>query len=89
MKEASEVQTVAVELKVGKETKEVADCVSKIIKDIKAGKPVSEIATGNLQGLYTAVEGFDKLDDEAKHKSRNATGAYASYQLAEALVPVE
>lgn len=83
------VQTVKVELEVGKETKEVADCLRRVIEDIRAKKPIAEIASGNLSSLYTAVEGFDKVDDEFKHKTRNQTGAYAGLQLTEALVPVK
>lgn len=85
----SNVETVKVELEVGKETKEVADAIHGLVSDIKAGKDVSAIALENLPALMKAVEGFDKLDDEAKHKTRNATGAYAAYKLADALAPVK
>lgn len=84
-----EIKTEKVELEVGKETKEVADAVSELIKDIREGKNLTIIAGENLPGLAKAIEGVDQLDDEMKHKSRNATVAYTGYKVAEALVPVQ
>lgn len=83
------VETVKVEMEVGKESKDVADALHDLIEDIKAGKDVGAIATENLPGIMSAVNGYDKLDDEMKHKSRNATVAYSGYKLAEALVPAK
>lgn len=83
------VVTVEKVLVVGKESSEVADSLSELIKDIKAGKDVSLIAAENLPGLVKAVDGYDKMDDEMKHSSRNATVAYSGYVVAEALAPVK
>lgn len=85
---------VAVETKerilvVGKESLEVTESLAELVKDIKAGKDVSVIAAENLPGLVKAIEGYDKIDDEMKHKSRNATIAYSGYAIAEALMPVK
>lgn len=84
-----EVQTEKVELEVGKESKDVYDALADLVEDIKAGKDVSAIAAENLPGVMEAVEGFDQLDDEFKHKSRNATLAYGGYRIADALAPVK
>ena len=85
----SEVQTVAKTLNVGKETSEVADSLAGLVKDIKDGKDVGTIAAENLPSLMTAINGFEMIDDEMKHKSRNATAAYTGYVVAEALAPVK
>jgi hypothetical protein len=70
---------------VGKETSEIGEWAAAVIKDMRAGKEISEIAAGNLQGLYTAVEGFEKLDDEAKHASRTHTLGYITAKIGEAI----
>lgn len=72
---------------VGKESKEVIDAVVGIIADIKAKKEVAEIVAGSLPSLMTAVDGYDKLDDEMKSDSRNETVAYAGLQITEVLAP--
>lgn len=84
----SEVQTVPKTLNVGKESSEVVDSLGELVKDIKAGKDISLIAAENLPSLLVAIDGFEKLDEEMKHKSRNATVAYSGYVIAEALAPV-
>lgn len=83
------VETVEVTIEVGKETKEVADAIHDLIVDIKEGKDITAITAENLSGLMKAIEGFDKLDDEQKHKTRNATDAYAAMKLTDALIPVK
>jgi len=85
----SNVKTVKVELEVGKETKEVADAIHDLIEDIRAKKDISAIAAENLASLIKAVEGVDMLDDEMKHKSRNATVAYTGMKVADALLPAK
>jgi hypothetical protein len=52
---------------VAKEADDVFMLLLSVLKDVKAGVPVAEIATGNLAKLMTAVEGFSELDDEAKN----------------------
>lgn len=78
------MEKVEVSLKVGKESKEVADCMAGILVDVKAGKGVTEIAAGNLTKLFAAVEGFDKLDDEFKD-DKAAISAYLVHELMKAL----
>lgn len=80
----SKMEKVAVTLQVGKESKEVADCMSGILADVKAGKGVAEIAAGNLTKLFAAVEGFDKLDDEFKD-DKAAVAAYLVHELMKSL----
>lgn len=81
----SEVQTIDVTIAVGKESKEVADALSELVADIKAGKDISVIAAENLPGVMKAVEGFDQLDDEQKAPSRHATRAYIGMKISESL----
>lgn len=81
----NEVQSVSVELKVGKETKEVIDAVTHIIEEIKAKKGIQEIAIGSLQKLIVAVDGVEKVDDEIKSEHQVDTIAYAGRELTNAL----
>jgi len=83
--EAVQVETVEKTIVIGKESGEVVDAVSELIKDIKSGKDVGTIAAESLGGLMKAIEGYDKLDDEMKHESRNATVAYAGLSIADSL----
>ena len=45
------METVSVELKVPKESKEVVDFIVELYKDIKAKKSISEISAENLPAL--------------------------------------
>ncbi|MDD0852977.1 hypothetical protein HBN50_07710 [Halobacteriovorax sp. GB3] len=85
----TEVKTKKVELEVGKESEEVAVAVAELIKDIREGKDVATITAENLPNVMRAVEGYDQIDDEMKHRTRNATAAYSGYLMTEALIPVE
>lgn len=76
-------------LVVGKESSEVVDALHELIKDIKAGKSITEISAENLPGLMTAVSGYEDIDDEMKGAERNATIAYAGYKIGDALAPYE
>lgn len=82
--EQVEVETVNVTIAVGKESKEVADCLAEIVEDIRAGKKLEAVAE-NLPGLMTAIDGYDKLDDEQKHDSKHGTRAYISMKLSQAI----
>ena len=79
-----DVVKVKVEIEVGKETKEVADVIAELVKDIRAGKKI-EALTENLAGVMKAVEGYDMLDDEQKDASRHGTRGYFAMKLSEAL----
>ena len=72
-----------------KEVDDVAVLLSAIVADAKAGKPVAEIASGNLQKLVDAVAGVDQIDDEAKanRKVFMQTIGYRTGELADALLP--
>ena len=83
------MKTIKRELQVGKESTEIFEGLSELIKDIKAGKDVAIIATENLPSLVTMVDGYDKVSGEMSAKERNATIAHGLYVLSEALAPVE
>lgn len=83
------METVEIKFNVGKDSKEIVDAVVEIIKDIKAKKDIAAIATENLPGLMSAVNGYENLGAEAKSNVRNETAAYAGLQLAEVLAPDE
>lgn len=85
--EVSQVEVVPVSLSVPKESKEVVDAVAGIVADIRAKRPVAEIAVGALPKLLVAVEGFDQLDDEAKSKQRSDLAAYLVKNLLDSIVP--
>jgi len=78
------VETVEVTMQVGKESKDVADVLAELVKDIRDGKTVGAL-TENVQGIMKAVEGYDKLDDEQKHASAHGTRAYLAMKLSEAI----
>lgn len=81
----NEIQVVKVEIEVGKESKEVADAIAELVKDVKAGKDVSLIAAENLAGIAQAIEGYQKIGPEQKHDSRHATRGYLGMKVSEAL----
>lgn len=78
------VQTVDITIAVGKESKDVADVLSELIKDIREGKRLGAL-TENIAGIIKAVDGYEMLDDEQKHKSKHGTRAYLSMKISEAL----
>ena len=82
----SNVQLVKKEVEVTKEASEVFEAMAAIIKDIKAKKPVTEIAVGNFKKLSDAVEGFEQLDDEVKHKAFYKTAGLGMGDIAESLL---
>ena len=47
-----------------KEADEVLALVVALVKDIKAGKEVADIASGRLPDLMVAISGFDAIGDE-------------------------
>lgn len=80
------MEVVKVELEVSKELKEVGDFVVALIGGIKNDKDVP-VLLGELVGPFmAAVQGFDKLGDEAKSKHIAATSAYIISNLAAALL---
>ncbi len=81
-----EVVTLNKEVKIGKEICEVGEALAKIVADAKAGKSIAEIAARNLQALVVAVEGFDKIDDEAKSVVGIDSIVYALSQVAKAIL---
>lgn len=70
------MELVKREVEVPKEMNDVAMFLVQLVGDIKAKKPIAEIIAGSLAGLMASVEGWDKLDDEAKLKE-----AYNLYGL--------
>lgn len=71
-----EIELVNVEIKVGKETKEIVDAVVHIVNEIRSGKELMEIATSSLPKLQLAIEGVDKLSDEQKKEMISEHTAY-------------
>lgn len=71
-----------------KELDEAMVFLVSIVKDVKAKKPIGEIATGNLQGLINAIAGAEMLDDEFVEDPSVAlqTVGYRVGELAAALV---
>jgi len=84
----SEEATVQVQLldkprKVGKEISEIAEGLKEIILDVRAGKKM-EVVSENLMNVMTMIQGWEMLDDEAKHASNIKSFAYLAECLGEA-----
>lgn len=79
------MQTVDVVLKVPKESKEVVDAAVGLVADVKAKKPIAEIAANALPKVVIAVDGFDQLDDEAKSQQKSDLAAYLAKAFLDAL----
>jgi len=60
------VELVTETVSVPKEAKEVKDLLVQLVADIKAKKTAVEIAGNSLPKLMAAIDGFEKLDEEAK-----------------------
>lgn len=82
----SEVQLIKKEVEVTKEASEIFYAMAELIKDIKAKKSVAEIGQENLSNLFAAVQGFEMLDDEVKHKAFYKTAGLGMGEIAEALI---
>lgn len=79
------MQTVTVTMEVPKESKEVVDCISSILKDVKAKKTVAEIAAGSLPKLVTAVDGFNAIGEEVKSANKDELAGYLVQQTMDSL----
>ena len=80
-----EIKTIEVPFNVAKESKEVIDALTHIVKEVKEKKNVQEILLSSLQKLITAVEGVEKVDDEFKSEAQADTVAYAGREIVNAL----
>ena len=76
-------------VKIAKEIDDVGLAIVEIIHDIKAKKPITEIAGENLQNLVAMVNGIDLVDDEyeANRRVAMATMGYRTGEMADALMP--
>lgn len=74
---ANEIVTVPVQLNVPKETKEIIDFMAAIIEDAINKKSISEIATGNLAGLMSSIDGAMNVPAEIKSQHKAELTAYA------------
>ena len=79
------IETVKVELNVGKETKDCIDAVTSLIKDIKDKKDLTTIISTSLPNLVKAVDGVEKVDDEMKSEAKVDTIAYAGREVYKSL----
>lgn len=84
----SGVKTVKVELSVPKESKEVVDFLTAILKKVKAKAPMADYADLLDEG-YAAVSGVDKLADEAKSEYRDDLAGYLVKEVMEEMLPVK
>jgi hypothetical protein len=79
-------------VEVSKESSELADAMVALVKSVKeatadgfdAAQDLPAIILGNLQGLSSAIEGVDKIDDEFKADPQAFLNAWllASSELA-------
>lgn len=80
------IQVIKKEIEVTKEASEIFEALAGLVEDVKLGKPVSEIIAGNLTKVMSAVEGFEKLDEELKHEHFAMTSGVGLGQIAQALL---
>lgn len=66
------VELIKEEVECPKELNDVRKAVVAVVEDVKAGKDVGEIATGNLQLLADAISGLDKIPDEISEDLSNS-----------------
>lgn len=60
------VEMIEQTVKMPKEAKEVKDALLVLVKAMKAKKPMSEIIATELPYAMKAVDGFEKIGEEAK-----------------------
>lgn len=71
-----------------KELDDAMALVVAIVRDVKAGKPVADIATGNLQAFVEAMSGIDQVPAELAENRRAAlqTIGYRTGELTDAFL---
>ena len=79
------MEVVKVELSVGKETKEVIDLLSSILKKVKANESPSQIFSELFEPLVKAVEGVPKISEELTKDGMSDEVAYAGKEIISAL----
>ena len=77
--------SVEVKMMVPKESKEIVDFVVKLIKDLKAKKDLTMIATESLPLGLAAVQGYEQVEAEVKGADAHGLIAYAGSELYAAL----
>lgn len=77
------------EVEYAKETDDALVLAIAIVKDAKAGKPIGEIASGNLQKLIDAFAGGDQIPVEAAQARKVVlqTVGFRTGELADAFLP--
>lgn len=78
---------IKIELQVGKEGKELIDCLDKVAEKIMAKAPIAEYSV-LLQTAYAAVDGISGLSAEIKAKTRSDMAAYLVKVLLDRVAPV-
>lgn len=75
-------------LAIAKEVDDVALLLVSIVQDIRAGKPLSDIATNNVAKLMDALAGVDQLGNEVKENRKVvlASIGYRTGELADAIL---
>ena len=63
------------QVQVAKELDDLGVLLVGLVKDLKAKKPLAELASSNLPALINAMSGIDQVDDELKN---NKDVAYAT-----------
>lgn len=82
------METLAVSMNVPKESKEMVDLLEGVAMKAKAGAEVSEYM--ELIGkLSSALEGVEKMGDEAKSDGRDEIVAYLIHKIMPVLMPVK
>lgn len=79
----AEIVYVTETVKLPKEANEVRFFIIELLKDIRAKKTVAQISEENLANLWTAVQGFDVLDDECKDPAIYKLGALTGADMIE------
>lgn len=77
------IELVQQTVQIPKEMKDVKDLLVVLVKDIKAKKSVAEISGDALPRLVAAIDGFDKLGEEAKSPQAAMLGGLLAGEIGE------
>lgn len=75
---------VTIQIDVPKESKEVIDAACAIVEHFKAGKGIAE-AAALLPAVMVAVDGVNKIGDEAKSHLNDELAGYTVHRVFSAL----
>lgn len=80
----NDMEFIKIELSVPKESGELIQALSSILRDAIAGKKLDAVL-GNMQELFKAAQGLEKLPEEVKSKNLDDLIAFTTKKMTEAV----